>query len=232
MPTLHHLAATLDRLLGPAASGERTVVVRDTGRPVARLGLALEPDARTVGWVSAEGLDALLLHRHWRLELDPLPADVGVLAAHAPFDERLGLGPNPWLAAVLGGTIERTFGERDGAPLGMVVALPAPVAAGALVARLEGEFGGLEAIVPGAGATVARVAAARAMTDALVREAAGLGAALWLTGQLRRPGEPALQASGMHAVAVGHRRSERWALARLGRLLGEAEPAMRIAVAG
>ena len=132
---------------------------------------------------------------------------------------------------MLGGTVERTFGERDGAPLGILVALAAPMAAGALVARLDEEFGGLEAVVPGGSAPVARVASARAMTDALVREAAGLGAALWLTGELRRPGEPALRASGMHAVAVGHRRSERWALARLGRLLGEAEPAMRLAFA-
>lgn len=232
MPSVADLAATLDALLGPAASGERTVVVRDPRVPVRRLGLALEPDAATAAWARDERLDALLLHRHWRLDLAALPPHVGLLASHAPFDEALGLGPDPWLAAALGGTIAATFGERDGAPLGMLVALPAPVPATALVATITAEFGGLEAVVEGTADRVAHVASARAMTDALVREAAALGAGLWLTGQLRRPGEPALRATGLHAVAVGHRRSEQWALALLGRLLGAARPEVQVVVHG
>lgn len=229
--SLAGLAASLDALLGASAeTGERTTLVRPQERGIERLGLALEPDARIAEWAREARLDALLLHRHWRLDPAALPEGVGVLASHAPFDERLGLGANPWLAARLTSAAMEPFGDRAGAPLGMLLALDAPAPAAEVHARLDAEFGGVEAVVPGTAPTVARVATARAMTDALVREATTRGATLYVTGQLRRPADAAVRETGMHVVAVGHARAERWSLALLATLLRERWPGMECVV--
>lgn len=231
MPTLPLVAAAVDALLGSAAgSGESTVIVRPRTSPVARLGLALEPDAGLRAWIDAERLDALLLHRHWRLDIAELPHALGVLANHDPFDEALGLGRGEWLAERLGGELAGTIGERDGIPLGALVELPEPLPATALTDALAAEFGQFEAVVPGQATTVRRVATARAMTDALVREAAARGAGAWVTGQLRRPADAAVRDTGILAVAVGHRRSELWALARLAAWLAPRLPDVTVLV--
>ena len=80
------LAASIERI-----TGRPPLVVAPSEREVRRLGLALEPPAHV------DGLDALFLHRHWRMR----DAGIGVLASHLPFDERLTIGYNPDLAEAL-----------------------------------------------------------------------------------------------------------------------------------
>lgn len=191
---------------------------RDPARPVARLGLALEPWDGLGGWARAGSLDAVFLHRPWGLAPGALPPGVGLLASHRPFDERLTTGFNPALAARLGMTALEPLGERDGRPLGMLGAVERQPFDGWL-ARVREEFGGLEAAQPPRGGEVARVAAANAMTDALVREAAERGADAYLTGQLRVPARAAIAATGIGVVAAGHRRAEEWGLGELARVL-------------
>ena len=55
-------------------------------------------------WTETQRLDALFLHRPFKLEVSTLPDDMGVLASHLPFEERLALGYNPRLADALGMT--------------------------------------------------------------------------------------------------------------------------------
>jgi putative NIF3 family GTP cyclohydrolase 1 type 2 len=228
---LGDLARHIDEELGASAeTGESTRIVVARAQPVSCLGLALEPWEGLAEWARTERLDALFLHRHWRLDTAALPPGLGVVANHAPFDERLGLGFNPQLAQALGLGSLAPLGERAGQPLGMVGSLE-PLSPRELVQRLERHFGAVESVVSGSPERVERIAVVRAMNDALVREAAGLGATAYVTGQLRVPAQRALADTGMCAIAIGHARSERWGLGLLERLLRERWPHLRIVVA-
>lgn len=198
---------------------------RDPARPVARLGLALEPWDGLGAWARAERLDAVFLHRPWGLTPGALPPGAGLLASHRPFDERLTTGFNPALAARLGMTKLEPLGEREGRPLGMLGTV-ARQPFGDFLARTREEFGGVEAAHPPRRGEGARVAAVNAMTDALVREAAERGADVYLTGVQRVPARAAVAETGIGVVAVGHRRAEEWGLRELARLLRERWPGL------
>jgi putative NIF3 family GTP cyclohydrolase 1 type 2 len=233
LPPLDEIAGFLGTALGAAAfpPDERGGVFRPgDGRPVARLGAALEPWPGLVAWAARERLDALFLHRPWRLTPDAPGAGLGVLWSHLPFDERLTTGFNPRLAGALGVEALRPLGERDGRPLGMVGdGLADPAAA--WVARVATVFGGHEAtLVAHPEAPVTRVAVVGAMTDALVREAASRGVGLYVTGQLRQPARAAVADAGMAVVAVGHARSERWGVRALAHLVAERWGGVRVVV--
>jgi putative NIF3 family GTP cyclohydrolase 1 type 2 len=78
---------------------------------------------------------------------------------------------------------------------------------------------------------VTRIAVARAMTGDLVGEASRAGADVYLTGELRPTARPAVLATGIAAVTVGHARAERWSLGLLGHLLAAEWPDLRIDLA-
>lgn len=229
---------TLVRFLDRLLAAERVAATGDPAgawqappgaRPIRTVGLALEAWPGIGAWVAAETIDALVLHRPWRLDDFPVPPAVGVAAYHLAFDERLTLGCNPWLADTLGLAAPAVLGRKDGRPLGMIGG-GADRPADAVVARLAAEFGGLDAVLPGPG-RVERIAVVGAMTGPLVEDAARRGAALYVTGQVRQPALAAVGETGIGVVAVGHRRSETWGLRRLGRLIAAEYPAVRVAVA-
>ena len=184
-----------------------------------RLGLALEPWPEFARWVVAERLDTVFLHRPWSLT-DPQrqtlrEAEIGVLAYHLAFDERLTTGFNPALTSACGWGVPEVLGRKEGRPLGMACALASPIPFDSVVAQLRAEFGGLEQVTApaaGGGATVARVAVVGAMTDALVREAHARSVGVYVTGQWRQPARAAVRETGLGVVALGHRRSELWGL--------------------
>lgn len=222
------LAAQLGRLLDADALPESGGVWRAGTRPVALLGLALDPSPAAVEWAREADVDALFLHRPWKLNADALPAGVTVLWSHLPFDERMTVGHNPQLAAALGMMAPTPFGERDGRPLGMIGDV-APASIEDVFATIRRVFGRMEEASGDARGTARRIAAVGAMTDALVRAAHAAGAELYLTGQLRAPAARAVDETGIAVAAVGHRRSEQWGLRTLARLLG-AETGVRTVV--
>lgn len=218
---LSALAATIERIThAQLFTGQPPSVFVPSDREVRRLGLALEPSAAAVERVRSEALDALFLHRPWNLA--GLPAGIGVLASHLPFDERLTIGFNPDLAEALGVSAIEVLGTKDGRPLGMVGDFDRGSFA-RLIERITAEFGAPEAVEPGS-AAIRRIAAVGAMTDALVREAAERGADVYITGQMRVPAGAAVEETGVAVVAVGHRRSEVWGLHLLARLLRDEWP--------
>ena len=225
MPALTDLAASIERITGADRFAEQppTMFV-PSAREVRRLGLALEPSPRVANQVREEAVDALFLHRPWGVETARLPHDVGVLASHLPFDERLTLGYNPELADALGLSGIEVLGMKEGRPLGMIGDVTG--AFEALVGRITAEFGEPERIEPGSGASIQRVAVVGAMTDVLVREAAGRGAGAYVTGQMRAPARGTVGETGIAVVAVGHRRLEVWGLHLLARLLRKECPAL------
>ena len=231
MPSLIELSAFLDELL----FAERFVglddpagVWRPTARPVAALGLALEPWSGIGVWLARERLDALFLHRPWSLENDI--GDAGVLAYHLAFDEALTLGDNPRLATALAMSGTEGLGRKDGRPIGMIGDAPER-GWDEFRAELSQEFGGLDRADAGNFRTVGRVAVVGAMTPALVLEAARRGAEAYVTGQLRVPARAAVEATGLAVVAVGHRRSESWGVRVMAAALRERWPRLRVVVA-
>jgi putative NIF3 family GTP cyclohydrolase 1 type 2 len=221
---LAELAARIGGLVDAGAfPDDPPLVYVPSPRPVARIGFALEPAPGLAAWVDAQHLDAIFLHRPWGVEDAGLPSDVGILASHAAFDHRLTIGANPDLLFALEMHDVQPLGGGAGGARGMVgsvgVADPA-----AWIARFEAMFGGVEEVVPGDAAAIRRIAVVGAMTDALVRKAAALGADLYLTGQIRHRARPALGETGMAAVAIGHRRTEEYGLRLLADSLASAFP--------
>lgn len=232
-PAVAALADHVGALLGAERyePSEHGVVV-DARRPVHRLGLALDGGPAAAAWAAAERLDALWLHRPWRLPPGALPPEVGVWFTHLPFDDRLTTGLNPRLATALGGTDVEPFGTKDGRTIGMLARVEAEPAA-VLRQRIAEVFGGVDAWADGADdGPVRRVAVVGAMNNALVRDAAGRGATLYVTGQLRAPALTAVRDTGTAVAAVGHARAEAWGVRALAGLLRERWGALEVAVLG
>jgi putative NIF3 family GTP cyclohydrolase 1 type 2 len=228
-PSLEAIAA---HLAGPtdaaryAERGDPAGVWLPSGRPVRRLGLALEAGKPPYAW--AEGLDAVLIHRPFGLWPAKLPEGVGVLAYHAALDDRYSTGLNPDLSAALGLTPDDEPLRRDGQPIGFVGRLPEPVEVRELFSRVREQFGGIAGVWGAPMGTAQAMVHANAMTEPLVRDAAERGAGLYLTGQLRKPARQAVFDTGIVAVEVGQGRTEWWGLRRLGRLVQARWPEVEI----
>ena len=229
-PTFAAFQLRLDELLHASVhvdgKDQNGVFLPSTRGGIQRPGLALEPGPGLCPWVERESIDALFLHRPWNLTGDQrhalAAADVGVLAYHLAFDERLTTGFNPALAEACGWGAPLVLGEKEGRPLGMACVLPQPEAFDAVAERLRTVFGGLDEVftpAAGPGAPVERAAVVGAMNDALVREAHARGVGLYATGQWRQPAHAAVRETGLGVVVIGHRRSEEWGLRALAHLL-------------
>ncbi|GAB3035283.1 Nif3-like dinuclear metal center hexameric protein [Spirosoma pulveris] len=236
-PTIDDLANLLKNELSVHhyPTDEQGGVYRPSTQPVQRIGLALEPFPGLAKWVTEMDLDALWLHRPWQLDLTHLPPDVGVLSHHLPFDETLTIGYNTRLASQLealnppkplGYKADPTTKESTSKrPIGMLVDVPEQEFDHWL-SVVKDRFGGYDRAEAGHGSTgwhpdSSRIAVVGAMTDALVREAAERGAHLYLTGAYRKPGQQAVDETGIAVIAVGHRRCEEWGLDALATLLHE-----------
>lgn len=214
------------------ANDERGGVFRPSDRPVYRLGLALEPSPGLPAWVCENHLDALWMHRPWKLDLSTLPPDVGILYHHLPFDESLTLGYSPVLAAVLPLTTPEPIGYKQAPdlpprPIGMLGDVPDATFEEWCQWVLE-QFGGHETIQAGRTVRINRMAVVGAMNETLLHEAAQRGATLYLTGQYRPSAKAAVLATGMAVIAVGHYRSEAWGLRALEQLLRETWPKLQL----
>lgn len=187
-------------------------------RSIKRLGLALEPWDGLYNWVKSQHIDALFLHRPWKLDVEQLPPDIGVISYHLPFDESLTLGFNTRLADVLSLSNLEVFGEKQNRPIGMIGQAPNQTFTDILNCVKE-VFNEYEQIRAASESEVKKVAVVGAMTDLLVREAASHGVNVYITGQLRQPAAQAVIETQMSVIAVGHYRCEIWGLHTLASIL-------------
>ncbi|MDZ8055736.1 MAG: Nif3-like dinuclear metal center hexameric protein [Aulosira sp. ZfuVER01] len=199
---------------------ERGGIYLASSNPITRIGLALEPDTQLQDWIKTHNLDALFLHRPWKLTADKIPSELGIISYHLPFDECLTLGFNLRLAQVLRMSELEVLGKKETRAIGMIGNIPTQ-SFEHLCNCITPIFGGQERIHPAVNSEMKRIAVVGAMTDALVREAAERGADVYITGQLRQPAAAALQETKIGAIAVGHRRSEVWGLRSLAGILQE-----------
>lgn len=220
MVTINDLAQFLDHFFAVERYGEdQGGIYRPAERGVGRLGLALEAWPAIDEWAAKERLDAVFLHRPWKLQPWQL-SELGILAYHLAFDERLTTGFNPRLADALQLSGIETLGEKDGRPIGMIGAVPEQSFA-EQCALVDQVFGDHDEAQPAAEQRIGRVAVVGAMTDRLVREAAERGAQIYLTGQYRQPARSAARDTGIGVIAIGHRRSEIWGLRALAGVIRE-----------
>ena len=227
----NNLANFLDQYLETAKFPDETPLVRHQfSRSVQRLGVALEAWPGIGDWARAEKLDAVFLHRAFKLEPDALPDDVGVLASHLPFEEKLALGYNVRLATALGMTHLETLGTRKGRPLGMLGRVP-PQTVGAFYQSVKETFGGRDEARTCERNEVTKVAVVGAMTAELMHEASQRGAEVYVTGQMRKPAKEAIIDTGLGVVIVGHQRSEQWALSAFANILRERFCGLKVVLA-
>ncbi|OUL36225.1 NGG1p interacting factor NIF3 [Nostoc sp. T09] len=191
-----------------------------SSHPVTRLGLALEPDTQLHEWIKTQNLDALFLHRPWKLTTEEISPELGVISYHLPFDECLTLGFNLRLAQILRMSQLEVLGAKENRAIGMIGEIPTQSFTH-LCNCITQIFGGQEQVHLPINSDVKRIAVVGAMTDSLVREAANRGADVFITGQLRQPAAAAMQETKIGAIAVGHRRSEWWGLRSLAGVLQE-----------
>ncbi len=193
-------------------------------KPVKRMGLLLEPFPKLADWTKKNKLDALFIHRPWKLEKVKAPeGEVGILAYHYAFDELLTTGYNPRLADVLLVSELEVLGYKEGRPLGMIGNVPRTDLQTFRV-QVEEVFGGLEGAylkTEPEEEHVTRVCVVGAMRDKLVREARERGANVYITGQYRDHAQDAVDNTSMNILEVGHERCERWGLRALAGVLRE-----------
>jgi putative NIF3 family GTP cyclohydrolase 1 type 2 len=228
---LDELAEFLDQFFAVErySQEERGGVYLPSTRPIKRLGLVLEPWAQLQEWVSTQHLDALFLHRPWKLEPGQLAPDIGVISYHLPFDERLTFSFNPRLAEVLGISNLEVLGKKDGRAIGMMGEIPTQSLA-ELCRCVDQIFGGSEEVLAAKFTEVTRIAVVGAMTDLLIREAAIRGADVYITGQLRKPAQQALLETKIGTISVGHARGEVWALRSLAGVLQQRWSSLEVVV--
>ncbi|MFN6570016.1 Nif3-like dinuclear metal center hexameric protein [Dendronalium sp. ChiSLP03b] len=202
------------------AISERGGVYLPSLRPIKCLGLALEPGVELLEWVNTQNLDALFLHRPWKLKPELIPPDCGVISYHLPFDESLTVGFNPRLAQVLNMSQLEVLGEKENRAIGMLGKIPTQSFV-QLCSCITQVFGGHEQICTSIHTNVSSIAVVGAITEKLVYEAVARGVEVYITGQLRQPAVEAIQKTKIGVIAVGHRRSESWGLRTLAGVLQE-----------
>jgi putative NIF3 family GTP cyclohydrolase 1 type 2 len=196
---------------------------------IKRLGLMLEPTADISECIAANSLNALFLHRPWKLHQQDLTVNFGVIAYHRAFDNLLGVCFNPFLANDLQIHNVEEFAYKDGSPLGMVGDVETQTWE-ETVAKIEAQFDGYEAVTKPQNTTVKRIAVVGAMNDATVREAVERGADIYLTGQMRVPAKQAVAETGIGVITTGHARGELWGLHKLAFLLEQEFPELETLV--
>jgi putative NIF3 family GTP cyclohydrolase 1 type 2 len=221
MVELEEIASFLNVRLGvDQFADDQNGIYRASERYISRLGLALEPYPGLPQWIAAERLDALMIHRPWRLPEDQIPDSIGILAYHLAFDEHLTIGYNPRLAEVLDISSLEKFGDKHGRPLGMAGHI-SPCTFAVFHALVYQVFGGLENTFADFSREIKRVAVVGAMNRSLIMQAAERDIDVYITGQFRKEAAPAVIDTGINVIVVGHQRSEKWGLRTMANILRE-----------
>jgi putative NIF3 family GTP cyclohydrolase 1 type 2 len=197
---------------------ERGGIYLPTSRSINRLGLALDSKDNLYESVKTLSLDALFLHRPWKLDTEKLPPDFGIISYHLPFDELLTLGFNPYLASILNMSNLEILGEKQNRAIGMIGSIPNQTFP-ELCNCINQIFSGYEQIQAATQTEVNKIAVVGAMTDLLVREAASRATNVYITGQFRQPATRAIIDTQIGLISIGHKRSETWGLRVLASIL-------------
>jgi dinuclear metal center YbgI/SA1388 family protein len=208
------------------------------GRPeVGRLATGVTACQALLDAAADWGADAVLVHHgyFWRGEdacitgmkrqrlAALLTAGISLLAYHLPLDAHPELGNNARLGQLMGIPLDdhEPLQPGSGDIIGNLATLPATVAAGELVARLE-ELTGRNALHIGdPQGRISRVAWCTGAAQGYIEAAVAAGADLFVTGEISEQTVHTAREEGIHFVAAGHHATERYGVQTLGEHLAQ-----------
>lgn len=138
-----------------------------------------------------------------------------LLAYHLPLDRHLEVGNAAALARELGLTVEGPFGDYKGLPCGVVAAAPDLDGPG-LRARVHGCVGDPLTAYLGGPSTVRRVGIVTGGGQGYVHDAIAAGLDAFITGEVTEWTRATVDEAGIHYLAGGHYRTERFGVQALG----------------
>jgi dinuclear metal center YbgI/SA1388 family protein len=144
---------------------------------------------------------------------------LSLYAAHLPLDAHQEVGNNVLLAQRLGGTVDGEFGEYEGADIGVLATLEAPIDIGGLAGRLAAA-GCEEPLIWSFGAgEVRRIGVVTGRGGFALAEAAAAGADCFITGEPIQELYHAARDHGIHCLFGGHYATETFGVRAVGEWL-------------
>jgi len=201
-------------------------------RPVRRLVTGVTASRALVDAAIAADADALMVHHGWfwngedprlvgvkgRRVATLMGAGIALLAYHLPLDLHPDLGNNRQLADVLG-LVDAAPAAADG--LVWLGRLPAPVPAAALAGDVAERLGRVPLHVAVVDGPVQRIAWCTGAAQRYIGDAQGLGADLFISGEVSEQTVHEARELGIDYLAAGHHATERYGVQALGAHLAQ-----------
>jgi putative NIF3 family GTP cyclohydrolase 1 type 2 len=215
------IAAYLDQLLNAAVFRENEPengLVVDGGRPVKRVGVAVNTTFEAIDSAAAAGTELLLVHHtSWAYIDRSLHAPkmarlrelgISLYCAHASLDGADGIGTGFALANLIGMGVEGRFADYEGAPAGVYGAWQQG-SLDSLLSAVVGAIGGQPEVIRGAKECrrIGIVTGAGGLSGWL-DEARELGCDTFLTGEGSMYTRLFAKEAGMNMILAGHYRTE------------------------
>ncbi|MBF0417231.1 MAG: Nif3-like dinuclear metal center hexameric protein [Magnetococcales bacterium] len=148
-----------------------------------------------------------------------LERDLTLMAYHLPLDRHAEYGNNAMILKKLNLMPIAPFGFYQGSHLSSLGESDREESITDFVSRVCEIFGGEPLVLPFGPERIRRVAVCSGAAPELVREAKDLGADLFLTGEPSEPIYHFAREEGIHVIAAGHHRTEKFGVQEIGMLL-------------
>jgi dinuclear metal center YbgI/SA1388 family protein len=205
--------------------------VENSGQ-VRRVAVAVDAALGTIERAARAGADLLLVHhglfwdgeprvtaRRYRRLKALFQADMAVYSAHLPLDVHPEVGNNRLLASALGMSIEGSFGDYRGEPIGVWGTLD--LRREALAARLDEVLGRPVRMIPGGPERVRRAGVITGGAASQLHSARAAGLDAFVTGEGAHHHFFDAEEGGINLYLGGHYATETWGIRALGEHLSE-----------
>lgn len=193
---------------------------------VRRIVCGVSASQALVDAAAERGADAILAHHGWfwksedgrvtghrrRRMATLLAHDISLFAYHLPLDAHAGFGNNAQLARRMGWTVAGRFAEQD---IGFFGTPAAATTAGAVAAALEATLGRKPLLIGDAGRPAVRIAWCSGGAQDYFEQAIGVGADLYVSGEISEHTVHLARESGVPYIAAGHHATERYGVMAL-----------------
>ncbi len=222
MPTARELARLCDRLTNRRAiadfPGARNGLQFDAGKPIRRIGAAVDAGTEVFAQARRAGVDFLIVHHgiHWKPTL-PGPSvlrarraalgrhGVSLYSSHLPLDAHPALGNNALIARQLGLEVDRWFLDFEGTPIAL---LCKGVSRSTLRSRLRAAYPRTFAAIEHGSSRPRRIAILSGSGRSALPHLAKLGCDTLVTGELREEHYNDAHEQGWNLYPCGHYATE------------------------
>jgi len=145
-----------------------------------------------------------------------LANDLSLVGYHLPLDRHPRVGNNAQIFARLGLSERRDFGLYKGQYIACLGSYPTPIPFDDFLSRVNGVFGGDAFHLPFGPRQIRSVAICSGGAPELIREAIGVRADVYLTGEASEYVYHLAKEEGIHFIGAGHHATERFGIMALG----------------